>query len=104
MQQLRTHAFLKERDGAADRSRRAAEFAASGRQTAFVEGRDEDPHRIDTVHGASRRAKVRWSRLVRWSEAFGHAWVWSTRAGKCVGCPRRGRRARKAVGSDTGCF
>src|SRR5271166_6782902 len=104
MQQLRTQAFLKERDGAADRGTRSAELAASGRQTAFIERRDEDPHCIDAVHGASRRAQVRQLRWVRWSQDV------PSRVGVVHSCGEVRRLSSTAVehdkpsGRDITCF
>ena len=56
MQQLGPDMGFEKGDGAADRGGRAAELAARCGKTPLVERRDEDLHRIDTVHHSSPAA------------------------------------------------
>src|SRR5262249_42030777 len=50
VQQLAAGPLLEERDGAADRGRRAAKLAAGGREAPLVDRDDEDFHGIKAIH------------------------------------------------------
>ena len=50
MEQRYADVALEKGHGAADSGRRASELAAGSSEAAFVEGGDEDLHRVDAIH------------------------------------------------------